>query len=79
MRETRKNELTHVSRIEKGTRLNVMPLCFRQCWFSQGGDQGTGLVASLSKEVVKNKDEIVKTASSADDKCFPGARRKLPF
>ena len=35
------------------------------CWFSQGGDQGTGLVASLSKEVVKNKDEIVKTASSA--------------
>ena len=31
----------------------------------QGGDQGTGLVASLSAEVVKNKDEIVKTASTA--------------
>ena len=31
----------------------------------QGGDQGTGLVSSLSAEVVKNKDEIVKTASTA--------------
>ena len=42
---------------------HLLWLC--QCWFSQGGDQGTGLVASLTKEVVKNKDEIVKTASSA--------------
>ena len=56
-----------MSRIVKGTLLNVTPLIViaSMCWFSQGGDQGTGLVASLTKEVVKNKDEIVKTASSA--------------
>ena len=35
-----------------------------ECWFYQGGDQGTGLLDSLTKEVVKNKDAIVKTASN---------------
>jgi len=30
----------------------------------KGGDQGTGLLDSLTKEVVKNKDAIVKTASN---------------
>ena len=33
--------------------------------FYQNGNEGTGLVASLTKEIAKNKDEIVKTASSA--------------
>ena len=32
--------------------------------FYQGGEQGTGLLDSLTKEVVKNKDAIVKTASN---------------
>ena len=36
-----------------------------EVFVSQGGDEGRGLLASLTKEVANNKEEIVKTASNA--------------